>query len=61
MEPTEHPGEYRAFILRVWRYDAGGPSGVVERVKTGKKIQFHGLEMLGQVVASLLSNEEGGR
>ncbi|HEY7041035.1 MAG TPA: hypothetical protein VID28_19360 [Methylomirabilota bacterium] len=55
MEPTERLGEYTTFIVRVWQDDAGRLSGVVERVRTGEKVQFHGLETLGRAVASLLS------
>jgi hypothetical protein len=55
MEQTEHLGEYTTFIVRVWQDDAGRMSGVVERVRTGEKIPFHGLESLGRAVASLFS------
>ena len=55
MEPTERLGEYTTFIVRVWQDDAGRLSGVVERVRTGEKVQFHGLETVGRAVASLLS------
>ena len=36
-------------------------SGVVERVRTGEKVQFHGLETLGRAVASLLLDRRPGR
>src|SRR5262245_18282670 len=55
MEQTEHLGEYTTFIVRVWQDDAGRMSGVVERVRTGEKVQFHGLDTLSRAVASLLS------
>jgi hypothetical protein len=55
MEPTEDLGEYRTLIVRVRQDDAGRLSGVVERVRTGEKVQFHGLETLGRAVASLLT------
>jgi hypothetical protein len=55
MEQTEHLGEYTTFIVRIWQDDAGRMSGVVERVRTGEKLQFHGLDTLSRAVASLLS------
>jgi hypothetical protein len=62
MEPTEDLGEYRTLIVRVRQDDAGRLSGVVERVRTGEKVQFHGLETLGRAVASLLATGvEGDR
>jgi hypothetical protein len=58
MEPTEHPGEYTTLIVRIRQDDAGRLSGVVERVKTGEKVRFYGLETLSRTVASLLSTTE---
>ena len=58
MEPTEHLGDYTTLIVRVWQDDAGRLSGVVERARTGEKVQFHGLETLSRAVASLLSSTE---
>ena len=55
MESPEHIGEYTTFIVRIRHDDAGRLSGVVERVRTGEKVRFHGLETLSQAVASLLS------
>ena len=57
-EPREHPGEYTTLIVRIWQDDAGRLSGVVERARTGEKVQFHGLETLSRAVASLLSTTE---
>jgi hypothetical protein len=54
MEPTEDLGEYTTLIVRVRQDDAGQMSGVVERVRTGEKVQFHGLETVGRAVSSLL-------
>jgi hypothetical protein len=56
MEPTERLGEYTTLIVRIRQDDAGRLSGVVERVRTGEKVQFHGLETLNRAVASLLSS-----
>ena len=58
MEPTEHLGEYTTFIVRIRQDDAGRLSGVVERARTGEKVQFHGLETLSRAVAALLSITE---
>jgi hypothetical protein len=55
MEQTEHLAEYTTFIVRVWQDDAGRMSGVVERVRTGEKMPFHGLESLGRAVAAFFS------
>jgi len=58
MESTEHPGEYTTLIVRIRQDDAGRLSGIVERVKTGEKVRFYGLETLSRAVASLLSTTE---
>jgi len=58
MEPTEHLGDYMTLIVRIRQDDAGRLSGVVERARTGEKVQFHGLETLSRAVASLLSTTE---
>ncbi|HJX86036.1 MAG TPA: hypothetical protein VJ277_00635 [Gemmatimonadales bacterium] len=58
-EHTEDLGEYTTIIVRVRRDDAGRLSGVVERVRTGEKVRFHGLETLGRAVATLLESAQG--
>ncbi len=58
MESPEHPGEYTTLIVRIRQDDAGRLSGVVERVRTGEKVRFYGLETLSRAVASLLSTTE---
>ena len=58
MEPPEHLGDDTTLIVRIWQDDAGRLSGVVERARTGEKVQFHGLETLSRAVASLLSTTE---
>ena len=58
MEPAEHLGDYMTLIVRIRQDDAGRLSGVVERARTGEKVQFHGLETLSRAVASLLSTTE---
>jgi hypothetical protein len=57
-EPAEHRGEYTTLIVRIRQDDAGQLTGVVERARTGEKVQFHGLETLSRAVASLLSTTE---
>ncbi len=60
MEPTEHLGEYTTLIVRIRQDDAGRLSGVVERVRTGEQVRFHGLETLNRAVVSLLSTTAEG-
>jgi hypothetical protein len=60
MEPTEHLGEHTTLIVRIRQDDAGRLSGVVERVRTGEQVRFHGLEALDRAVASLLSTTAEG-
>ena len=60
MEPTEHLGEYTTLVVRIRQDDPGQMSGVVERVRTGEKVRFHGLETLGRAVAALLSTTAEG-
>lgn len=59
-EPTEDLGEYTTLIVRIVQDDAGRLSGVVERVRTGEKVRFHGLETLSRAVAALLAIGTGG-
>ena len=43
------------YIVRLYRRSAGDPSqlvGVVERVRTGKKTAFHGMDELWDALAS---------
>jgi hypothetical protein len=60
MEQTEDLGEYTTLVVRVRQDDAGRLSGVVERVRTGEKVRFHGLETLARAVAALLAGGFGG-
>jgi hypothetical protein len=60
MEPPEHLGDYRTFIVRIRQDDAGRVSGVVELVRTGGKVRFHGLETLSRAIATLLSAASEG-
>jgi hypothetical protein len=60
MEPLEDLGEYTTLIVRIRQDDAGRLSGVLERVRTGEKVRFHGLETLGRAIASLLATGTEG-
>ena len=46
-----------SFIVRVTRHDAGGLSGTVERVRTGEKHRFRGVEALSGVIAQMAAKE----
>ena len=60
MEPTEDLGEYTTLIVRIRQDDAGQLSGVVERVRTGEKVRFHGLGAVSRTVASMLATGAEG-
>ena len=60
MEPTEHLGEHPTLMVRIRQDDAGRLSGVMERVRTGEKVRFHGLETLNRAVVSLASTTVEG-
>ena len=44
--------------MRILQDEAGKVSGVVERVKTGEKQRFEGLEALSELIAEMLGKEE---
>lgn len=47
-------GEQAVFIVRVTRHPAGQVNGVVERVRTGEKERFAGMEEIGPILAEML-------
>ena len=47
-------GSGSTFIVRVTSADAGQLSGTVERVRTGEKHRFSGLEGLGALIAGMV-------
>jgi hypothetical protein len=49
-----------SFIVRVVRGRRGKVSGVVERVATGAKEAFQGIEAIGPVIARMVQREEAG-
>src|SRR5262249_12551326 len=46
-----------SFIVRIDRADAGAASGVIERVRTGTKEAFHGVDQIGAVLARMVEAE----
>jgi hypothetical protein len=46
-----------SFIVRLDRDDKGAVSGVIERVRTGKKEPFRGFEAIGGVIARMVEAE----
>ena len=51
MEP-----EVAIFIVRALR-EAGGLSGVVERVRTGEKVRFQNGDAIGKIIARIVEAE----
>ena len=68
---TEHMELLRSYIVRVYRQQAGGITGVVESVETGDAAAFRSAEELWAVLLNPVpmrrsfppgsTNEEGGR
>jgi len=54
MEAPEHP---QMFVVRLTRGDGGVLSGVVERVRSGEKQRFDGLQALAEVIADMAARE----
>jgi len=42
------------FVVRARVGDRGHVSGIVERVKTGEKHRFHGVEAIGPLIAEMV-------
>ena len=42
------------FIVRVRPGEPGQVSGIVERLKTGEKHRFHGVEAIGPLIAEMV-------
>jgi len=53
----EAPGHPLTFIVRLTAADGGVLSGVVERVRTGEKQRFQGVDMLGGLIARMVEQE----
>jgi hypothetical protein len=51
-------GAPMVFVIRVTQEETGAMGGIVERLSTGEKARFRGLETLGDLVARMV---EAGR
>jgi hypothetical protein len=47
----------QSFVVRVSRGAAGALEGIVERLRTGEKVWFRGVDQLGLVIARMLESE----
>lgn len=50
---------FATFIVRTARDEAGSLSGVVERVKTGEKGRFQGLDGMRELIARMVADAVG--
>jgi hypothetical protein len=50
----DQPAEFITFVVRLQRMGATEIVGVVERVKTGEKVRFEGVEGIGPAIAGIL-------
>ena len=48
------------FVIRVTRDETGATGGIVERLRTGEKAPFRGLEALGGVIARMIEADREG-
>jgi hypothetical protein len=48
------------FIVRVSVDEAGGVTGILERVQTGQKKRFQGLEAIGPLIAQMIAATGAG-
>jgi hypothetical protein len=53
------PAEYMTFVVRLQRTPDDEIAGVVERVRTGEKARFRGMEMIADAIVRMLSNGAG--
>ena len=49
------------FIVRISQIDADPVTGIVERVRTGQKERFYGLEGINQAIARMVERERRAR
>jgi hypothetical protein len=52
----DKPVEFMTFVVRLQRGDGEEIAGVVERVKTGEKARFRGVDEIGALIARMLSD-----
>ncbi len=48
------------FVVRLSIDEAGRVGGIVERVRTGEKERFHGIDGLAPVIARMAAKEKSG-
>jgi hypothetical protein len=53
------PSRRSTFVVRIDQHDGGNVTGVIERVRTGEKEPFRGLESIGGLIARMLEAEGG--
>jgi aryl-alcohol dehydrogenase-like predicted oxidoreductase len=56
---VELPARALTFIVRVTPADIAGIAGTVERVRTGEKHRFRGLDSLGALIVRMVTQESG--
>ena len=54
-------GKRASFVVRTVQDPRGQVSGIIERVATGAKEAFTGMETIGQVIARMLQGERHDR
>ena len=55
-------GAPMVFVVRVTQDETGATGGIVERLSTGEKARFRGLESLGDLMARMIeAGREGAR
>jgi hypothetical protein len=54
----DEPLRPQAFIVRITGTRAEGYAGIVERVRTGEKHRFQGLETLGGLIGRLVTEPQ---
>ena len=54
----DKPAEFMTFVIRLQRGAAEEIAGVVERVKTGEKARFRGVDTIGPVIVRMLADGE---
>jgi hypothetical protein len=53
-EERDGPSSFATFIVRISHDDRGRTSGVVEWVRTGEKVRFHGLAAISEAIACMM-------
>ena len=58
---SDGPSRFATFIVRVSEDRAGEITGVVEWVRTGESIRFHGFAAISEVIAGFVEGTMGDR